>query len=136
MSKRASTSERAQHAARTMPEWIVFGASALILGAVVIVLVVLAFQSAAPAEPVAEPPGAVRQLGNQFFVPVEVENRGDKGAAQVQVLAELTIDGETVSADQVIDFLGTGETQALTFVFADDPAAGELVVNVVGFAEP
>ncbi len=113
-----------------------FGASALILGTVVIVLLVLAFQSAAPAEPVAEPPGAVRQLGDQFFVPVEVENRGDKGAAQVQVLAELTIDGETVSADQVIDFLGTGETQALTFVFADDPAAGELVVNVVGFAEP
>ena len=34
------------------------------------------------------------------------------------------------------DFLGDRETQELTFVFADDPADGEVTINVVGFAEP
>jgi hypothetical protein len=53
-----------------------------------------------------------------------------------KVVAELTIDGATSSGDQVVDFLGGGESQELTFVFADDPADGELVINVTGYAKP
>jgi uncharacterized protein (TIGR02588 family) len=36
----------------------------------------------------------------------------------------------------VVDFLGGGESQKLTFVFSDDPADGELVISVTGYAEP
>ena len=108
----------------------------MILVFVVGLLVVSAFHSDVAAAPVADRPGSVRQVGDQFFVPVEIVNRGDLGAAQVQVVAELTIDGNITSSDQVIDFLGGGETQELTFVFAANPADGELVVTVVGFAEP
>jgi uncharacterized protein (TIGR02588 family) len=51
-------------------------------------------------------------------------------------MAELTFDGNTTSGDQVIEFLGGGETQKLTFAFSDDPADGELVIIVAGFAKP
>ncbi len=136
MTRPSSTKARVQHAVRTGPEWVTFGVSALILLVVVGLMVVHAFQTDDPAAPAADRPGSVRQVGEQFFVPVEIVNRGDLGAAQVQVMAELTIDGNTTGGDQVIDFLGGGEIQELTFAFADDPADGELVITVVGFAKP
>jgi len=136
MTGRSPTKERVQRATRSGPEWIILGASASILAVVVGVLVVLAFRTAAPAGPAADPPGPARQVGEQFLVPVSIVNRGDLAAAEVQVVAELTIDGATSSGDQVVDFLGGGESQELTFVFADDPADGELVISVTGYAEP
>jgi uncharacterized protein (TIGR02588 family) len=135
MSPRSSAG-RAEHAARTTPEWIVFGVSALILVAIVGALVAIAFQGSGPARPAVDPPGAVTLVGDRFYVPVDVVNHGDAGAAQVQVQAELTTGDTTTSADQVVDFLGRGETRRLTFVFDTDPADGELVVRVVSFAEP
>jgi uncharacterized protein (TIGR02588 family) len=136
LTKRSPTKQRVQGATRSGPEWIILGVSALILAIVVGVLVVLAFRTADPAMPAADAPGPVRQVGDQFFVPIDIVNHGDLGAAEVQVMAALTIDGETSIADQVVDFLGGGERQELTFVFADDPAEGELVISVTGFAEP
>jgi uncharacterized protein (TIGR02588 family) len=125
-----------QHARRSGPEWITFGVSAVVLFVVVATLVGLAFRESAAAEPVARLPGPVREVDGQFFVPVDIVNRGDEGAAEVQVLAELTIGGETTSGDQVIDFLGGGEVQQLTFAFDDDPASGEIIISVTGFAAP
>ncbi len=113
-----------------------FGVSALVLGVVVVTLIVFAFSGSGPAEPVVDTGGEVTQVGAQFFVPAEVTNRGDEAAAQVQVQAELTIAGETITAEQVVDFLGPGESHRLTFVFDADPAQGELVTRVVSFAEP
>ncbi len=136
MTRQTSTSKRAQHAVRTRPEWVTFGVSALILVVVVGLLVVRAFHTDAAAAPVADRPGTVKEVSGQFFVPIEIVNRGDLGAAEVQVVAELTIDGQTTSSDQVVDFLGGGETQELTFVFAENPADGALVITVAGFAEP
>jgi uncharacterized protein (TIGR02588 family) len=136
MNARAATAKRPTHALRRAPEWIVFGVSALVLLAIIVALIVLAFQGSDPAAPVAETPGAVRHVGEQFLVPVEIVNEGDESAAQVQVQAELTIGGTTTAADQVIDFLGRGERRQLTFVFEDDPGGGELAVGVVSFAEP
>jgi uncharacterized protein (TIGR02588 family) len=136
MNKRSPTKQSVKQAIRTGPEWVIFGVSASILAVVVGVLAVLTFQTADPAAPAADPPGPVRQVGEQFFVPIDIVNHGDLGAAEVQVMAELTIDGTTTSGDQVVDFLGSGERQELTFVFADDPADGELVVSVTGYAKP
>jgi uncharacterized protein (TIGR02588 family) len=136
MNAPTSSARRPAHALRRAPEWIVFGVSVLILLAIVTALIVVAFQGSNPAAPVAEAPGAVRQVGEQFFVPVEIVNEGDESAAQVQVQAELTIGGTTSTSDQVIDFLGRGERRQLTFVFDDDPAGGELAIGVVSFAAP
>jgi uncharacterized protein (TIGR02588 family) len=136
MTKRSPTKQSEKAATRSGPEWIILGVSASILAAVVLVLVVLAFRTDDPASPAADPPGPSRQVGEQFFVPVDIVNNGDVGAAEVQVLAELTIDGVTSSGDQVVDFLGGGERQQLIFIFDDDPADGELEISVTGFAEP
>lgn len=136
MTRPTSTKARAQHAVRTRPEWVAFGVSALILAVVVGLLVVRAFHTDAAAAPIADRPGAVQEVNGQFFVPVEIVNRGDLGAAQVQVVAELTIEGNTTSSDQTVDFLGGGETQALTFIFAENPAEGDLTISVASFAEP
>jgi uncharacterized protein (TIGR02588 family) len=136
MTRRSPTKQSVRGVARSGPEWIILGASASILAVVVGVLVVFAFRTAVPAMPAADPPGAARQVGEQFFVPVDIVNHGDLGAAEVQVMAELTIDGATSSGDQVVDFLGGGERQELTFVFDEDPADGELVISVTGYAEP
>ncbi len=136
MTRQTSTKARAQHAVRTRPEWVTFGISVLILAVVVGLLVVRAFHTDAAAAPIADRPGAVKEINGQYFVPVEIVNRGDLAAAQVQVVAELTIGGNTISSDQVVDFLGGGETQGLTFVFADDPAEGDVTITVAGFAEP
>jgi uncharacterized protein (TIGR02588 family) len=136
MTKPSRTKASVESAARSRPEWIVLGVSASILAVVVGVLVALAFGTADPATPTAGTPGRARQVGEQFLVPVEIVNRGDLAAAEVQVVAELTIGGTTTSGDQVVDFLGGGESQQLTFVFADDPADGELVITVTGYADP
>ncbi|HUP87463.1 MAG TPA: hypothetical protein VM143_17560 [Acidimicrobiales bacterium] len=80
--------------------------------------------------------GRSQERDGRFFVPVAVKNEGDQTAENVQVNATLTIDGEEHTADQVVMFLAGGETEDLQFVFEDDPAEGELVVEVAGFALP
>lgn len=132
----ASERSKAQPTARTGPEWVTFGVAAVILLLVVGALVGLAFRSTDPAAPTAKQPGQVREVDGRYFVPVEIVNTGDEAAAEVQVSAELVVDGVTTTGDQVIDFLGGGEVQSLTFAFADDPGAGELTVSVTGFANP
>jgi uncharacterized protein (TIGR02588 family) len=126
----------AEHALRTGPEWVVFGVSAAILAIVVGVLVALAIRGSDPAAPQAAVDGEVREVDGRFFVPVEVINGGGSGAREVQVEAQLTVAGTTTTGEQVIDFLGGDERRRLTFVFADDPADGELTVDVLSFADP
>jgi uncharacterized protein (TIGR02588 family) len=79
----------------------------------------------------------VRQVGSRFYVRVEVDNRGDRTAQAVQVVAELTQRGEVVEeAEQTVDFLSGGEVETVEFVFTEDPASGELAVRVAGFLLP
>jgi uncharacterized protein (TIGR02588 family) len=120
---------------RTAAEWLTFAAACLVLLAV---LALIAFQvpgSDQPAAPHAQV-ASVRGVGSRFHVEVDVRNDGDDTAANVQVTAELVIGPETMAGDQTIDFLAGGEEEHLVFVFADDPAGGELTVEVTGFADP
>lgn len=133
---RSGPESKTRSTARTGPEWVTFAVSALVLAAVVATLVLLSLQGATPAAPTANEPGPVGASDGQFLVPVDIVNEGDEAAAQVQVIATLSIKGEAVTGDQTIDFLGGGERQRLTFVFTDDPAGGELTISVAGFAQP
>jgi uncharacterized protein (TIGR02588 family) len=121
---------------RSAAEWVTFTVSSLVLAAVVALVVAQLGGADGPARPVAEVSGPVEEHPEGFAVPVEVTNVGHATAAQVQVTAELTIDGEATEADQVVDFLAADEVEELTFTFADDPADGELVVRVASFAIP
>jgi uncharacterized protein (TIGR02588 family) len=121
--------------ARTSAEWVTFVVSCLILLGVVILIAIQLPDGDNPPQPVAEV-GQVRKVGEQFFVPVVVRNAGDLTAENVQVVASLTIDDETTEGDQTVDFLAGEATQDLEFVFADDPADGELDVRIAGYSRP
>lgn len=120
---------------RTTPQWITLAVSSAVLAVVVVLLVVQIGAGDDPPEPVVTV-GATVDRDGLFHVPVAVDNRGDRAASNVQVTAELTVGSTTVETDQTIDFLGAGETEDLVFVFADDPAGGELTIAVAGFAAP
>lgn len=120
---------------RTAAEWVALAGSCVVLGALVLLISLQLGKDREPPAPVATV-GEVRTVGSLHHVEVDVLNEGDDTAAQVQVTAELSIDGETTTADQVIDFLAGDEEAGLVFVFEDDPADGDLSVVVSGFAEP
>jgi uncharacterized protein (TIGR02588 family) len=125
------------HSPRTAAEWTALVVSSLVLAAVIGLILVQMRGSTDPAAPVAVVADDVRQVGDRHHVDVTVTNEGDETAANVQVSAELTVDGEVVTtADQTIDFLAGAEEDDLVFVFDDDPADGELTVAVTGFERP
>ena len=122
---------------RTAAEWTALFFSTLILAAVVGLILLQMRGTRDPADPTAVVAGEVRHIGELHHVDVTVTNDGDETAANVQVSAELTIDGDVVAtADQTIEFLSGDEEEDLVFVFEDDPADGELTVAVTGFARP
>ena len=120
---------------RTVAEWVTLVCASLILGVVVALIAAQLRGERDPAAPVAEITD-IREVDDVHHVEVVIGNDGDETAAEVQVQAELSIDGETSEADQVIDFLAGGEEEHLVFVFEEDPAEGLLTVAVTGFAVP
>ena len=120
---------------RTAAEWTTLVCSCVILGVIVALIAAQLRGERDPAAPVAEVID-VRAVGEVHHVEVTVTNEGDDTAADVQVQAELIVDGGASEADQVIDFLAGDEEEHLVFVFEDDPADGELTVAVTGFAQP
>ncbi len=136
MNTQSESNRPAERSDRSIPEWVTFGVSAVVLTAVVTTLTVLAIRDDDPAAPTVGRIAEANEVDGQFLVPVEVVNRGDEAAASVQVTAELVIGSEVTTGDLSIDFLGGSETQELVFVFGDDPSEGELTVEVVGFSRP
>lgn len=132
MASSASSSGRQQ---RTHAEWVTLAVSFLVLAALVALILTRAGDGDRPAQPVARVE-STRRVDEQWFVDVAVENRGGSTAADVQVIAELTADGHTVTAGQMIDFLAADERDGIVFVFDTDPAAGELTVRVSTFTIP
>ena len=129
-------SARSDRQARTSAEWVTFVLSCAVLLVVIALVVVQLREEETEAAPEAKRVGPVRVVDGQHFVDVEVTNGGDATAANVQVGAELVIDGEASEADQTIDFLAGSETEDLVFVFDDDPGDGELTVGVTGYGVP
>lgn len=121
---------------RTAPEWITFGVCCAVVLAVVALLGSQLFAGEEPAAPVAQQRGAIRQSAGTWYVPVDVTNEGDLTAADVQVVAELTIGGQVTDGEQIVAFLGGRETERLVFAFEDDPTTGQLEVRVGSYAQP
>ena len=121
--------------ARTTAEWTTFVVAVAILLAVIVAIVSEASRHHDDARPVATV-AQTQRSGDDYEVIVTVENRGDRAAASVQVVASLEIDGEATEGDQVVDFLAGGAEEELVFVFADDPDDGDLSVEVAGYSSP
>lgn len=78
-----------------------------------------------------------RQVDGQRYVSAEVTNDGDETAEAVQVLAELSVDGEVVAdGEQVVDFLSGGETQEVVFVFETVAPDAEILLRVASYSVP
>ncbi len=121
---------------RSVAEWTTFGLSCAV---VVVVVALVGFQVTQPQRPasaVATVVGTSQQSDGRYVVQVAVRNDGGSTAANVQVVAELTVGASTSESDQVVDFLAGQEQADLAFVFDDDPATGELEVAVASFAAP
>lgn len=121
---------------RSGPEWATFAGCCLVLLIPVGSIIVHLRSPQSPASPAASIAAPAREDGGRYLVEVLVANHGDETAANVQVVAELTIDGRPSTGDQVVDFLAGGEQEKLVFSFREDPAQGELTVEVAGFALP
>jgi uncharacterized protein (TIGR02588 family) len=76
----------------------------------------------------------IRHEGESYYLPVAVTNRGGRTAEEVVVQAELAgSDGSSEDSEFTLDFLAGGETREGTAVFATNPLAGELTVDVASF---
>lgn len=128
-------SEGARRRPTTSAGWVTFGVAAAILVAVLGAILSEVTATSEPPSPVVEVGTAVERRG-RFVVPVTLSNEGDETAQDVQVTATLTIDDVETTSDQVVAFLAGGEDQRLEFVFRDDPAEGELVVDAGSYHLP
>lgn len=117
-------------------EWVTFAVACGILAVVAGLVGLRLGDDQTPARPVATVVGPARPVAGGHELTVEVRNHGERTAEDIQVRAELVIDGETVEIDQEIMFLAGDEAEDLRFVFAPDPSQGELTVGVTGYATP
>lgn len=70
-------------------------------------------------------------------MPFTIQNTGGDTAQTVQIIAELTVDGDVVEdGEQQIEFLSGGETEEGAFIFTTDPASGELTLHVASYTAP
>jgi len=124
---------------RTAAEKITLAVSIfLILGLVALVTYVSLTGGGEPPVVEARPlPDEIRHEGESYFLPVAVTNGGGQTAAEVMIQAELAgSDGSAETSEFTLDFLAGGETREGTAVFASDPAAGQLTVDVASFQAP
>ncbi len=122
---------------RSPAEWVTFlVASAILLAVVGLVLYDwLGTPDILPQLNVTQ--GDIRTVGEQFYVPFTVENTGGDTAQNVQIVAELRVNGEMLEdGEQQIEFLSEGETEEGEFVFREDPQSGELTLRVASYTAP
>lgn len=122
--------------ARSGAEWVTFAISLAILLGVAALILFQVGDTSGPALPTVVKTGPVEQSKGKWLVPVEVRNEGGETAESVQVTASFEAGGETIEADQEVEFLAKGESAEVVFVFDQDPAGGKLDVRVAGYASP
>ena len=121
---------------RAAAEWVTFAIACAVVLLVIGLIVAQIPGTDSPAAPTAEVAQSIERRGDQYVVPVEVTNDGDATAENIQVVATLEIGGDSLEADQVVDFLSGGESAEVEFVFDEDPRSGTLDVRVSGYSVP
>jgi uncharacterized protein (TIGR02588 family) len=121
---------------RSVAEWTTLAISIiLILG--LLALVTYVSMTGGNEPPIVEARSLdqeIRHEGESYYLPVSVTNRGGRTAEEVVVQAELAgSDGSSEASEFTLDFLAGGETREGTAVFATDPLAGELTIDVASF---
>lgn len=125
--------------ARTTVEWITLGISVLIV-ATVIGLIIYAYVTRGSTPAIIDasaPVDRIRHVQDHYYLPIEVRNSGEQTAKDVCVAISLTtLDGQTETAEVLIDFLAGDETAHATAVFTRDPRQGSVTVGVISYLAP
>lgn len=132
----ARDGEANERRGRTAAEWITFAISiAIVLATVGVVSYLYLTGGGDPPIVAAEAlTDQIRQDGETYYLPIAVTNRGGRTAEQVMIESELTAGTEPPEVSEfTLDFLAGNETATGFAVFASDPAAGELTVDIVSY---
>lgn len=114
---------------RTTAEWV----SLLVSVAIVLVLVgglvyqVFARGNRPPSIEVKPLIQEVRQVGDSYYLPLDITNTGDRTAEDIEIMLSLDSgQGDPETMQFQVQFLDGGETENQTVVFQNNPAEGEL----------
>lgn len=133
----SSHRSKAARAARSRAEWVSFAMASAILLTVAATIGVLWTQQSRPPELTVALVGEPRRDGGSVYVTAEVQNQGTETAQDVQVVAELVEDGESVqTGEQVIHFLAGGASEELVFVFSTQSDLTHFTLRVESYAIP
>ena len=131
-------SERAFSPEHTPPlEW-----AFAVLGCGIVLGVVGYLSYRAVQEEGKHPRVVVRELrrerdGNDYRVDVELANTSGETAEALQIVAELSRDGEELESDEaIVDYLPAESTRRIGFFFRTDPDSAELTIRPGGFNYP
>lgn len=117
-------------------EWIAAGiGGALILAVVAVLSWEIVTGDDRPPTFVAQSLGVTPVAGG-FIVEIEVENRGDRPAAQVEVEGELSWGDAKETAGVTFDYVPGHSTRTGGLFFKSDPTKGELELTSKGFTDP
>lgn len=124
---------------RSTAEWTTLGISiTIVLG--ILGLITYLYVSGGGAPPRITVETKIEELrteANGYYLPVEVINEGDRTAEEVRVEAELDSGtGQAETAEITVTFLAGGERVSGTFIFSEDPRAGDLTVQAISYKDP
>lgn len=118
-------------------EWTVFGASLLIIGATITLLLTGGSGSGNPGPDLRVAAGTPAASSSGFAVPVTVENQGDATAEQVRVEVSLLSGGEERETGELtIAFVPRRSRREGWVVFQRDPACCTISARAVSFEKP
>jgi uncharacterized protein (TIGR02588 family) len=123
---------------RTAAEWITLGVSVLIVLALagLVIYQELARGTEPPVIEVMPRLGETRHEGDAYYVPIDVTNKGETTAEDIEVQLSLEAgEGQPEVAAFTLKFLAGAETESQTVVFQNDPSKGKLT-HVVAFSVP
>ncbi|KST66854.1 TIGR02588 family protein [Mastigocoleus testarum] len=124
---------------RSFAEWLTFSVASSLLIVVISLVGFTWFQDSQQEPPIliVTREKAMRKENGHFYVPFKILNKGGKTAASVQIIAELSFNGEVEqTGQQEIDFLSRKEKKEGAFIFTKNPQEGELMIRVASYKLP
>jgi uncharacterized protein (TIGR02588 family) len=117
-------------------EWVAAGVGGCLLVAVVVILALetLAGRGAPPDLVVRVQSATKVEAG--YRLEIEVDNKGDQPAGQVEVEAQLTSGSAQETASLTLDYVPGRSTRAGGLFFEHDPRQGEMTLRATAYSAP
>ncbi|KQW66942.1 hypothetical protein ASE17_20060 [Phenylobacterium sp. Root77] len=134
--RKSAPSPGSQSAQTPLLEWIAAGVGAALILAVLSVIVLdIARAHDAPPDLVVRSKGSER-VANGYLLHIEIKNRGDQPAAQVDVEGRLGHGAAAQTASVTFDDVPGGSVRSGGLLFKSDPRGGAVELSAKGFTDP